>query len=112
LICTLSQKILDKNAQGERKLLSYLSALGEKFMSELSKRGMNILVPALTGTVLVPILTSQLEETFGIDFSDIGRQVLSGVDGANGKRGRGKGKSKKKRKKDKRAKQWRKQAMK
>ena len=84
--------------KSDDELVSYLSALGEKFTSELSKRSMNILVPALTGTVLVPILTSELEQTFGIDFSDLRRQVLAGLNAPNGKQGKGKPKKKNERK--------------
>ena len=89
-----------RGTKSDDELLSYLVALGERFTGELSKRGMNLLVPALTGTVLVPILTSQLEQTFGIDLSDLPRQLMSEFDTAKGKQRKAKGK-KKGRKKDK-----------
>lgn len=89
-----------RGTKSDDELLSYFAALGERFTVELSKRGMNILVPALTGTVLVPILTSQLEQAFGIDLSDLPRHLMGEFDTAKGKRGKAKGK-KKGRKKDK-----------
>jgi hypothetical protein len=66
-----------KGDRHDDQLLSHLAALGEHFSDELSKRGMNILMPALTGTVLVPMLTSKLNEMFGIDLSDLPQQVLA-----------------------------------
>jgi hypothetical protein len=89
-----------RGTKSEDELLSHLAALGEKFTSELSKRGMNILAPALTGTVLVPILTSQLERTFGIDLSDLPGQLIDDLQTPNPKNGKSKSK-KKNRKKDK-----------
>ena len=88
------------------ELLAYLGRLGDHFTDELSRRGMNILMPALTGTVLVPMLTSKLNEVFGIDLSDLTNQ-LSGHDnwqtetgpkGKKGKKGKAKKGGKKKRK--------------
>jgi hypothetical protein len=81
-----------RGTKSDDQLLSYLAALGEKFTDELSQRGMNILAPALTGTILVPILTTQLKEAFGFDLSDLPQQLLADT----GKRRKGKGKSKKK----------------
>lgn len=61
------------------ELLSYLAKIGDHFTDELSRRGMNILMPALTGTVLVPMLASKINELFGIDLTDLPQQ-LSGQD--------------------------------
>ena len=61
----------------DNELLSYFAKLGDHFSDELSRRGMNILMPALTGTVLVPMLTSKINELFGIDLSDLPNQLLS-----------------------------------
>jgi hypothetical protein len=89
------------------QLLAYLAKVGDYFTDELSRRGMNILMPALTGTVLVPMLTSKLNEVFGIDLSDLTNQ-LSGQDhwqtetGSKGKKGK-KGKTKKRGKKKRKA---------
>lgn len=66
-----------KGEKHEDQLLSHLAALGDHFSDELSKHGMNILMPALTGTILVPMLTSKLNEMFGIDLSDLPQQVLA-----------------------------------
>ncbi|MEK6280824.1 MAG: hypothetical protein AABN95_10765 [Acidobacteriota bacterium] len=89
-----------RGAKGDNELLSYLGALGDKFTSELSKQGMSILAPALTGTVLVPILTGQLKEAFGIDLSDFSRQLLADPGNGKGKKGKSKA-GKKARKKTK-----------
>ena len=83
-----------RGTKGDDELLSYLAALGERFTGELSKRGMSILAPALTGTVLVPILTSQLEKTLGIDLSDLPRQLMGEFDIGKRKNGKAKGKKK------------------
>ncbi len=77
----------------EDQLLSQLAALGDRFTDELSKRGMNILVPALSGTILVPMLTSKINELFGIDLSDIPDQLLAQANtnpkgGSKGKKGK------------------------
>lgn len=64
--------------KSDDQVLSYLGTLGEKFTSELSKQGMSI--PALTGTVLVPIVAAQLKEAFGIDLSGLQRQLLAAND--------------------------------
>ena len=91
---------------GDRdELLEHLAALGDRFADELSRRGMDILVPALTGTVLVPVLVSKLNEMTGMDFSDLAGQ-LAGQDHTNrndgsqkaGKKGAGKKSGKKKHK--------------
>jgi hypothetical protein len=80
-------------------LLSQLAALGDHFTDELSKRGMNILMPALTGTVLVPMLTSKLNELFGIDLSHLPEQLLAQSNATESqttaKKGRKKGGAKK-----------------
>jgi hypothetical protein len=68
-----------KGAKDEDALLSQLAALGDRLTDELSKRGMDILMPALTGTVLVPMLTSKLNELFGIDLSNLPDQLTSQV---------------------------------
>lgn len=81
------------DARHEDKLLSQLSALGDQFADELSKQGMSILAPALTGTVLVPILASKISELTGVDLSDLTAQLVS-RDGGTGKSKR-KGKKKK-----------------
>jgi hypothetical protein len=96
-----------KGTKGEDQLLSHLSALGEHFADELSKQGMSLLAPALTGTVLVPVLASKLSELTGLDFSDLSNQLLA-QNGAGAKKSRGKkkkagkkkGKKKKARSKD------------
>ena len=68
--------------KNEDHLLSHLAALGDHFADELSRQGMNILAPALTGTVLVPLLTAKLKELTGLDLSGLTSQLLaqSGVD--------------------------------
>jgi hypothetical protein len=66
-----------KGDDHDDQLLSHLAALGDRFSDELSKHGMNILMPALTGTILVPMLTGKLNEMFGIDLSDLPNQVLA-----------------------------------
>lgn len=95
-----------KETKTKNDLLSHLGALGDRFTDELSQRGMNILVPALTGTVLVPVLTGKIKELTGIDLSDLPAQLLgqetsppqnragdkkrkkkNGKNGKNGKRG-------------------------
>lgn len=58
-------------------LLSQLAALGDHFADELSKQGMSILAPALTGTVLVPVLASQLSQLTGLDLTDFAKQLLT-----------------------------------
>ena len=86
------------------ELLSYLSRLGDHVTDELSRRGMNILMPALTGTVLVPMLTSKINELFGIDLSDLpnklsapdSRETKTGSKGKKGKKGKTKKNGKKK----------------
>jgi hypothetical protein len=86
------------------ELLSYLSRLGDHVTDELSRRGMNILMPALTGTVLVPMLTSKINELFGIDLSDLpnklsapdSRDTKTGSKGKKGKKGKTKKNGKKK----------------
>lgn len=87
-----------RGTKGDDELLTYLTALGDRFTRELSKQGMSILAPALTGTILVPILTSQLEKTFGIDLSDMPRQLMAEFDSVKGKNGKGKKKRHKKNK--------------
>lgn len=83
-----------KGTKSEDQLLSYLNALGERLTTELGKQGMNVLIPALTGTMLVPIVSNQLQEAFGIDLSELSKQVFADMANGNGKkRGR---KSKKK----------------
>lgn len=77
----------------DNELLSHLAALGDHFTDELSKRGMNILMPALTGTILVPMLTSKLNEMFGIDLSDLPDQLF-GQGNATAKATSGKGRKK------------------
>ena len=65
-----------KGTKHQDQLLQQLAALGDHFTDELSKRGMSILAPALTGTVLVPMLTSKINEMFGIDLSHLPNQML------------------------------------
>jgi hypothetical protein len=81
-----------KDSKHEDQLLKHLGAISEHFTDELSKRGMDILMPALTGTVLVPLLTSKLNEIFGVDLSKLTEQLLdqSGVNSAapSGKAGK------------------------
>lgn len=77
----------------EDRLLSHLSALGDHFADGLSKQGMSILAPALTGTILVPVLASKISELIGIDLSELADQLVAQGNG-NGK-SRGKGKKKK-----------------
>lgn len=59
------------------QLLSHLAAIGDRFSDELSKQGMSILAPALTGTVLVPVLTAKLRELTGIDLTHLSEQLLA-----------------------------------
>ncbi|MBD0370206.1 MAG: hypothetical protein ICV60_05175 [Pyrinomonadaceae bacterium] len=65
------------DAKGEDKLLSQLAALGDRFTDELSKQGMSILAPALTGTVLVPVLASKISELTGVDLSELTNQLMA-----------------------------------
>jgi predicted phage tail protein len=81
-------------AKGEDKLLSQLAALGDRFTEQLSKQGMSILAPALTGTILVPVLTSKISELTGVDLSEFANQLIS----PDGDSGKAKTKSKKKKK--------------
>lgn len=81
------------DAKRKDQLLSQLSAIGDRFTDELSKRGMSILAPALTGTVLVPVLAGKIKELTGVDISDLPGQLF-GQDAGGGKK-RGKGKKKK-----------------
>lgn len=81
------------DAKRKDQLLSQLAAIGDRFTDELSKRGMSILAPALTGTVLVPVLASKFKELTGVDISDLPGQLF-GHDGDKSKK-RGKGKKKK-----------------
>lgn len=85
-----------KGDKHDDQLLSHLAALGERFSDELSKHGMNILMPALTGTVLVPMLTSKLNEMFGIDLADLQQQVFA----HESPKGKATAKGKKKKKSD------------
>jgi NAD-dependent DNA ligase len=90
-----------KGTKDDDALLSHLAALGEHFTDELSRQGMNLLAPALTGTVLVPVLTGKLKEMTGMDFSDLANQLLAqngaGVKKSKKKKASGKKKGKKKR---------------
>ncbi|MGI8734500.1 MAG: hypothetical protein ACR2LM_14500 [Pyrinomonadaceae bacterium] len=61
--------------KSDDQLLPYLGNLGEKFTNELAKQGISI--PALTGTILVPIVAGQLKEAFGIDLSGLQRELLT-----------------------------------
>lgn len=79
------------DARHEDKLLSQLAALGDRFAEELSEQGMSILAPALTGTVLVPVLASKLSELTGVDLSNFTNQLMS----SNGSPGKARGKKKK-----------------
>lgn len=83
------------NARGEDKLLSSLAALGDRFADELSKQGMSILAPALTGTILVPVLASKISELTGVDLSELTNQLMASDTDS--------GKAKAKRKKTKKA---------
>jgi hypothetical protein len=84
-----------KDTKHEDQLLKHLAAVSEHFTDELSKRGMDILLPALTGTVLVPLLTNKLNEIFGIDLSHLTEQLLDQGD-AKGAASPGKGGKKRK----------------
>jgi hypothetical protein len=84
-----------KDGADDDQLLSQLATVADHFTDELSKRGMNILMPALTGTILVPMLTSKLNEMFGIDLSNLSDQLLAQSDTTN-KATSGKGRKKKK----------------
>lgn len=83
------------DARHKDKLLSQLGALGDHFADELSKQGMSILAPALTGTILVPVLASKISELTGVDLSGFTNQLMS----SNGDSGKAKAGSKKKKKK-------------
>ena len=69
-----------KDSKHEDQLLSHLAAISDHFADQLSKRGMDILMPALTGTVLVPLLTNKLNEIFGVDLSSLTEQLLAQPD--------------------------------
>lgn len=99
-----------KKTDREDQLLDHLAALGDHFSEELTKRGMSILAPALTGTVLVPMLASKINEMFGIDLGALPQQLLEGSGTGGNKRSKGaksgdkkKKKKKKKEKKDRSA---------
>ena len=66
-----------KDSKHEDQLLTHLAAISENFTDQLSKRGMELLMPALTGTVLMPLLTGKIKEMFGIDLSDFSKELLS-----------------------------------
>lgn len=95
-----------QGAKDEDHLLSHLSALGDHFTNELSKQGMSLLAPALTGTVLVPVLAGKLKELTGLDLTDFTQQLLTPEGGAvkqkrSGKKKKAGGKKQGKRKKAK-----------
>jgi hypothetical protein len=79
-------------ARHKDRLLSQLAALGDRFADELSEQGMSILAPALTGTILVPVLASKIGELTGVDLSDLASQLTS----PDGRSGKAKAKRKKK----------------
>jgi len=60
-----------RGAEDREALLAQLAAVGDHFSEELTQRGMSILAPALTGTILVPVLASKVNEMFGIDISNL-----------------------------------------
>lgn len=70
-----------RGAEDEDALLAQLAAIGDRFSDELTKRGMSILAPALTGTILVPILASKVNDLFGIDLSAL-TELLTNPAGA------------------------------
>ena len=95
-----------QGTKDEDHLLSHLAALGDHFTNELSKQGMNLLAPALTGTVLVPVLTGKLKELTGLDLSEFTQQLLTPTEVVpkrkkNGKKGKAGLKKQGKRKKAK-----------
>lgn len=97
-----------KETKGDDQLLAHLAALGERFSEELTKKGMSILTPALTGTILVPMLTSKINELTGIDISDwpdqiLGQAVKAPKSKAGSKSKKRNGKAKKGKKKNKKA---------
>src|SRR2546423_7390108 len=87
-----------KDSKHEDQLLSHLAAVSEHFADDLSKRGMDILMPALTGTVLVPLLTSKLKEIFGVDLSPLTEQLLNPPEAKGAADTGGKGGKKRKKK--------------
>lgn len=93
-----------KDTKHEDGLLSHLSALGDYFADELSKQGMNILTPALTGTVLVPVLASKISEMTGIDLSDLTAQLIAQGNGNSKSRTKSKKKKSSTKKKGKKKK--------
>ena len=66
-----------RGADDRDELLAQLAAIGDRFSDELTRRGMSILAPALTGTVLVPILASKINDLVGIDLSDFTRLLTN-----------------------------------
>ncbi|HEY0097655.1 MAG TPA: hypothetical protein VGB76_01765 [Pyrinomonadaceae bacterium] len=88
-----------KKTDRENQLLDQLAALADHFSQQLTDKGMSILAPALTGTVLVPILTSKINEMFGVDLSHLPQQLLPSDDTGVNKRAKGKKKGGKKKKK-------------
>jgi hypothetical protein len=96
------------DAGHEDKLLSQLASLGDRFADELSKQGMSILAPALTGTILVPVLASKISELTGVnlDLSGLAEQLVpqandAGKSGRKGKKKKNAGVKKRGKKKDK-----------
>lgn len=79
-------------ARHDDKLFAQLTLIGDRFTDELSRRGMSILTPVLTGTVLVPLLTSKIEELTGVDLSDLPNLLLQ----SDGQKSKEKQKRKKK----------------
>jgi hypothetical protein len=77
-------------AKHEDKLFAQLAALGDRFADELSRQGMSILAPALTGTVLVPILASKVSELTGVDLSHLADQLTAQDGGQSKSKARGK----------------------
>lgn len=66
-----------RGTKDDDALFAHLAAIGDRFSDELTERGMSILAPALTGTVLVPILASKINDLFGIDLSDFTHLLTS-----------------------------------
>lgn len=95
-----------RGAKDKDALLSHLAAMGDRFSEELTKRGMSILAPALTGTILVPILASKVNELFGINLSDLTGLLTDPPPAPRKKGGKKKGGGKKG-KKAKKGRDWR-----
>lgn len=87
-----------KSDRGKDDVLSQLAALGDRLADRLSKEGMEVLLPLLSGGILVPLLTNKAQDALGLDLSDLTAKWPGQQDdapGAKGKKKKKKGAGKK-----------------